>query len=288
MPHEARRLGDDVDLTEFEGVYDHAKQKPSFTAVRESHIVDAAYAWGSKHFDRALRPMPEVDTTPYTDEELGVALFRAGIGSRNIEEILAALRQAKRLCSWSRAANKDGRPTPKAVYASSDKETPSNRRLLGEILLYIVVASDDVADGLGLSLRVERLILEEGFHASDALLYGQVEGEASVFLGEDEPAYGGRIFGVCSIAYEVVQVDQEQREGGESLLAVDHELLRVLVAYDDGTEEVVPVLFDSRALVRFVEVIEEFTRQVVQQFLDLLGAPPVLSLIIVYAVPGVA
>ena len=54
-------------------------------------------------------------STPYTDEELGVALFQAGIGSRNIEEILAALRQAKRLCSWYRTADQSGRPTEHEV-----------------------------------------------------------------------------------------------------------------------------------------------------------------------------
>jgi hypothetical protein len=105
----------EADLAGFEGVYDHVKQKPSFTAVHASHIVDEAFAFSSENFDRALRPMPEVDTTPYTDEELSVALFRTGIGSRNIEEIFAALRQAKRLCSWYRAADQSGRPTDNEV-----------------------------------------------------------------------------------------------------------------------------------------------------------------------------
>lgn len=106
---------EDANLAGFEGVYAHAKQKPSFTAVRESHIVDEALGLASELFDRPLKAKPEADTTPYTDEELGVALFRAGIGNRNIEEILAALRQAERLCAWYRAEDQKGRPTEHEV-----------------------------------------------------------------------------------------------------------------------------------------------------------------------------
>jgi len=36
----------------------------------------------------------------YSDEELGVELFRAGISNKNINDILVALQQAERLCSW--------------------------------------------------------------------------------------------------------------------------------------------------------------------------------------------
>lgn len=109
------RWAEGADLTGFEAVYAHAKQKPSFTAVREPHIVSEALSLGPEPFDRPLKPVPEADTTPYTDEELGVELFRAGIGNRNIEEILAALRQAERLCSWYRAEAQRDRPTEHEV-----------------------------------------------------------------------------------------------------------------------------------------------------------------------------
>lgn len=106
---------EDADLGAFDGVFESVKRKPSFTAVDEPHIVAPAAAFGAEYFDRPLRPMPEVDTTPYTDEELGVELFRAGISNRNIEDILAALRQAERLCSWYRSEAQEGRPTEHEV-----------------------------------------------------------------------------------------------------------------------------------------------------------------------------
>ena len=109
------RWADGADLERFGGAFDSMKQIPSFTAVEKPHIVQEAEALGAEHFDRPLRPMPRVDTTLYTDEDLGVELFRAGISNRNIEDILAALRQAERLCSWYRSEAQEGRPTEHEV-----------------------------------------------------------------------------------------------------------------------------------------------------------------------------
>jgi len=56
--------------------------------------IDNAY------FQRPLKEMPNIDSSVYTEEELGVELFRAGISNKNIDDILGALQQAARLCSW--------------------------------------------------------------------------------------------------------------------------------------------------------------------------------------------
>ncbi len=82
------------------GVYRNTKQKPSFTQVHEKHILDTIRAIDGSYFDRSLEEMPEIDTSVYSDEELGVQLFRAGISNKNIEDIINALQQAERLCSW--------------------------------------------------------------------------------------------------------------------------------------------------------------------------------------------
>lgn len=89
-----------LELGSLAGVYGRAKQKPSFTQVHEQAIVGAVAALDPAAFAGPLLPLPEVDTDIYIEEELGVALFQAGVSNTNIDAIQAALRQAERLCSW--------------------------------------------------------------------------------------------------------------------------------------------------------------------------------------------
>ena len=81
-------------------VYQKAKQKPSFTQVHEDLILKSVRSIDSSHFDRPLKGMPNIDASLYSQEELGVELFRAGISNKNIDDIVRALQQAERLCSW--------------------------------------------------------------------------------------------------------------------------------------------------------------------------------------------
>ncbi|MCB8942995.1 MAG: hypothetical protein H6658_04505 [Ardenticatenaceae bacterium] len=92
-----------LELGELATVFQRAKQKPSFTQIHEKHIVDRVRSIGNEYFDRPLKELPKKDTSVYTDESLGVALFRAGISNKNINDILQALQQAERLCSWYRS-----------------------------------------------------------------------------------------------------------------------------------------------------------------------------------------
>jgi len=59
--------------------------------------------------------MPDIDATVYEPEELGVELFRAGISNKNIEDILKALQQASRLCSWYVSEHCGQRPSEHEV-----------------------------------------------------------------------------------------------------------------------------------------------------------------------------
>jgi hypothetical protein len=92
-------------------VFQSDKQKPSFTQVHEPHIVKLVRDIEKSTFDRPLKPLPMVDTAIYREEELGVALFSAGISNRNIDEILKALQQAARLCAWYKSGEQKPRPT---------------------------------------------------------------------------------------------------------------------------------------------------------------------------------
>lgn len=91
---------ENYELNLLSNVYDKVKQKPSFTKVHEDHILKTVRGISSDYFDRPLKELPQIDASIYTEEELGVELFRAGISNKNIEDILKALQQAERLCSW--------------------------------------------------------------------------------------------------------------------------------------------------------------------------------------------
>jgi hypothetical protein len=64
----------------------------------------------------------------------------------------------------------------------------------------------------------------------------------------------------------VSEVDQQQGQSREPLLAVNDELLRLLVADDDRPEEVVAVPLDLVAFVGLTVGVEELARQVVEKF----------------------
>jgi hypothetical protein len=83
--------------------------------VHEKHIVDTVRSMSDSVFDRSIKEMPKVDASVYTEEALGLALFQAGISNKNIEDILKALRQAERLCSWYRSEHCGRNPSENEV-----------------------------------------------------------------------------------------------------------------------------------------------------------------------------
>lgn len=96
-------------------VFEQAKQKPSFTQVHEQSIVGMVAAIPSSYFVRPLRDMPCIDPKAYTDEDLGIELFRAGISNNNIDDIIRALEQAARLCAWYESAHCGRKPSENEV-----------------------------------------------------------------------------------------------------------------------------------------------------------------------------
>lgn len=104
----------DLQLGDLAGVYRKARQKPSFTAVNETRVVEQVARIPDFHFAGDLQALPDISKERYSDEELSVALFRAGVSNKNTEDILAALRQAERLCSWYETQNSE-RPTEHEV-----------------------------------------------------------------------------------------------------------------------------------------------------------------------------
>lgn len=115
--HHCRRViwAEQYELGDLAHVFKKAKQKPSFTQVHESHILEMARAIDSSRFERDIKAMPTVNAEPYTEEELGVELFRAGISNKNIDDIVQALQQAGRLCSWYKSEHCGRKPTENEV-----------------------------------------------------------------------------------------------------------------------------------------------------------------------------
>jgi len=109
------KWGTEIDLAPLKDVYLQAKQKPSFTEVHENRIVDVVRRIDSRSFEQPLLSLPQVDARVYTEEELGVKFFQAGVSNTNIEAILAALRQAERLSSWYYSPNSGRYPTEHEV-----------------------------------------------------------------------------------------------------------------------------------------------------------------------------
>jgi hypothetical protein len=96
-------------LGELADVYRKAFQKPTFTQVHEQGILKIVRNIESTYFERSLKELPNVDTSTYTDDDLGNKLFQAGISNKNITDIIIALNQAERLCSWYSKKAKSGR-----------------------------------------------------------------------------------------------------------------------------------------------------------------------------------
>ncbi len=109
------KWGTSIDLGRLAAVYLKAKQKPSFTEVHESEIVKLVQGIASSHFTGPLKPLPVVNASTYTEDELGVELFRSGVSNKNIDDILAALRQADRLSTWYRSGKSGRSPTEHEV-----------------------------------------------------------------------------------------------------------------------------------------------------------------------------
>ncbi|MBN1873565.1 MAG: hypothetical protein JXA33_04985 [Anaerolineae bacterium] len=126
----------DYNLGDLVKVFKSVKQRPSFTQVHEECVVDMVQAIDDEAFTRPLEAMPDKNEyeQDYTEDSLGLELFRAGISSKNIEDILKALQQAAMVCSWYESEQKDC-----ASLMEGKKEgrlrTPSEHEIISHVIL---------------------------------------------------------------------------------------------------------------------------------------------------------
>ena len=83
-----------------ENVFRSTIQMIAFSQVHKDSIVKRVSRIEDKYFKRSLKPMPKIQASNYSDEDLGKALFKEGISNKNIDDILKALKQASRLFTW--------------------------------------------------------------------------------------------------------------------------------------------------------------------------------------------
>jgi hypothetical protein len=97
-------------------VYIELMQLPSFTQVRDGHIIEMVQSVENSYFKRKLKQMPSVDTSAYTKEELRASLIEEDISNQNIDDIIRALKQVGQLCSWYHLKEQCGRtPTENEI-----------------------------------------------------------------------------------------------------------------------------------------------------------------------------
>jgi hypothetical protein len=90
----------DINLDSIRNVYADVKQKPSFSGDYNENIKSFLESLDHQIYNRELNPIKNIDSSIYTDEELGIELFKAGISNNNIILINQAIKQANRLLKW--------------------------------------------------------------------------------------------------------------------------------------------------------------------------------------------
>jgi hypothetical protein len=104
-----------INIKDLENVFISMKQKPSFSQVHEQRIVELVSEISEMSFRSTLQDLPKLDTSTYELDDLGVELFKVGISNKNIGDILLALEQAERLCSWYDSGSAGRYPTENEV-----------------------------------------------------------------------------------------------------------------------------------------------------------------------------
>ena len=147
----------------------------------------------------------------------------------------------------------------------------------GEEVANVLVAGVEVPNAFAVAFGVEILAVVERLQAGFALFDRDVEGSGAEAFREDHLVDGGD--GDSLRGKAAAQVDEQEGEGREALLAIDDGVFAS--GEDDAAHEVNAVLGDVLAFVGGVVVDEEFVGQVVDEFLDLLVLPRVFALVVV-------
>jgi hypothetical protein len=100
-----------------EGIFTHRTIMPRWSRVDDPKVLGSLSSILGKLVDRKLRDLPRKPPEPLTDEELGEALFRRGLGNVQIDQLIQTLKRQRRLLKWYRAEQGPNRPNEHEVVA---------------------------------------------------------------------------------------------------------------------------------------------------------------------------
>lgn len=100
-----------------EGLFSNYKQQSTFTAVHESRITSLETQLKSHMQKRPLLPLPKIAGGIFTEDELGMQLFDAGLANNAVDDVIKAIFRIQRLSNWYSNNNSPGRPSEHEIVA---------------------------------------------------------------------------------------------------------------------------------------------------------------------------
>lgn len=98
-------------------VFSNYKQQSTFTAVHEKRITDLGTQMKSMIKDRPLNPLPSSKGGTFSQDELGMELFNAGLPNNSVEDVIKTISRIQRLSQWYSSQYSGNRPSEHEIVA---------------------------------------------------------------------------------------------------------------------------------------------------------------------------
>ncbi len=100
-----------------DGLFSNYKQQPTFTAVHEKRITSLESQLKAYIQQRPIHTLPELVRGTFTQDELGMELFNAGLPNNAVEDVIKAILRIQRLSNWYSSKRSPGRPSEHEIVA---------------------------------------------------------------------------------------------------------------------------------------------------------------------------
>ncbi|WP_409292728.1 hypothetical protein [Peribacillus sp. SCS-37] len=98
-------------------LFSNYKQQPTFTAVREARVTNLVSQLKLQMPIRDLKPLPALRSGTFSNNELGIELFNAGLPNNAVEDVLNVLSRIQRLAKWYSQQEGSNRPSEHEIVA---------------------------------------------------------------------------------------------------------------------------------------------------------------------------
>jgi hypothetical protein len=99
------------------GLFVNQRLQSTFTAVHEKRITSLANKLKTNIKKRQLHSLPNIVGGTFTQEELGMELFKAGLPNNAVEDVLNTIGRIKRLANWYSSSHSANRPSEHEIVA---------------------------------------------------------------------------------------------------------------------------------------------------------------------------